>query len=306
VVWFEGLVTAQIPALACVVHGSRLPMRFGGTRLLLLWGLPIVFITSVDSFGVPHQRCFTRDTKPTGMMAVRLPHHPPSLHRRTTSPRQDPLVVRHLVEPYAAVELADIYIPEGVHFHSWLGFLGGTVGVIGTLLTYEMKRFRMKQRIKCPYCEGDGVITCGACLGSGSVLSVDSSGASTKHQCPTCGGIGVVACVNCKGEGVSVPVVLQRKQLDISVRCGGGDTASSPLVWSLSRTDSRCTGWLQVDEFEATLEEMGIASLAANIVNQRARERLERQMANHADKMEMQEGAPGLVDVTNDRDNVSA
>jgi len=277
VVWFEGLVTAQIPALACVVHGSRLPMRFGGTRLLLLWGLPIVFITSVDSFGVPHQRCFTRDTKPTGMMAVRLPHHPPSLHRRTTSPRQDPLVVRHLVEPYAAVELADIYIPEGVHFHSWLGFLGGTVGVIGTLLTYEMKRFRMKQRIKCPYCEGDGVITCGACLGSGSVLSVDSSGASTKHQCPTCGGIGVVACVNCKGEGVSVPVVLQRKQLDISV-----------------------------DEFEATLEEMGIASLAANIVNQRARERLERQMANHADKMEMQEGAPGLVDVTNDRDNVSA
>jgi len=47
-----------------------------------------------------------------------------------------------------------------------------------------------------------------------------------------------VACVNCKGEGVTVPIALQRKETDI------------PL-----------------DEFEAALDEMGIAALAANYVN---------------------------------------
>lgn len=54
----------------------------------------------------------------------------------------------------------------------------------------------------------------------------------------TCGGLGAVACVNCKGEGVTVPIALQRKETDI------------PL-----------------DEFEAALDEMGIAALAANYVN---------------------------------------
>mmetsp|Transcript_25985 Transcript_25985/g.69165 ORF Transcript_25985/g.69165 Transcript_25985/m.69165 type:complete len:218 (+) Transcript_25985:107-760(+) len=53
----------------------------------------------------------------------------------------------------------EIYVPpnpfqgsvdDGVHIKSWLGFLGGTVGVVGTLATYEMGRFRMKQRIVCP------------------------------------------------------------------------------------------------------------------------------------------------------------
>ena len=37
----------------------------------------------------------------------------------------------------------NMYIPEGVQFHSWLGFLGGTVGVVGTLLTYEKARFKV-------------------------------------------------------------------------------------------------------------------------------------------------------------------
>jgi hypothetical protein len=54
----------------------------------------------------------------------------------------------------------------------------------------------------------------------------------------TCGGLGVVACVNCKGEGVTVPIALQRKEID-----------------------------MPMDEFEAALEEMGIAALAANYVN---------------------------------------
>ena len=50
------------------------------------------------------------------------------------------------VHPSRAVD-PTIFVPEGVEFRSWLGFLGGSVGVIGTLLTYEKDRFRMKQRI---------------------------------------------------------------------------------------------------------------------------------------------------------------
>ena len=89
------------------------------------------------------------------------------------------------------MEVPDLYVPpnpftgsidDGVHFKSWLGFLGGTVGVVGTLATYEMGRFRMKQRIACPYCEG-GVITCGMCLGTGTVVPAASptSAAATKR-----------------------------------------------------------------------------------------------------------------------------
>mmetsp|Transcript_9134 Transcript_9134/g.21507 ORF Transcript_9134/g.21507 Transcript_9134/m.21507 type:complete len:302 (+) Transcript_9134:88-993(+) len=178
----------------------------------------------------------------------------------------------------------EIYVPpnpfqgsvdDGVHIKSWLGFLGGTVGVVGTLATYEMGRFRMKQRIVCPYCEG-GVITCGMCLGEGNVIPQKmSSGGSgndagpspgsmasqlqSQCGCPNCGGIGVVACVNCKGEGVTIPIMLQRKQNEFG----------------------------SVDEFDIALEEMGLASLAANYVNQRARERLDREVAIHAKQLEM-------------------
>lgn len=157
-------------------------------------------------------------------------------------------------------------VDDGVHFKSWLGFLGGTVGVVGTLTTYEMGRFRMKQRIVCPYCEG-GVITCGMCLGEGNVIPQKASGGDggsmasqlqSKCKCPNCGGIGVVACVNCKGEGVTIPIMLQRKQIE-----------------------------MPIDEFDIALEEMGLASLAANYVNQRARERLDREVAIHAKQLEM-------------------
>lgn len=169
----------------------------------------------------------------------------------------------------------EIYVPpnpfqgsvdDGVHIKSWLGFLGGTVGVVGTLATYEMGRFRMKQRIVCPYCEG-GVITCGMCLGEGNVIPQKASGGDggsmasqlqSKCECPNCGGIGVVACVNCKGEGVTIPIMLQRKQIE-----------------------------MPIDEFDIALEEMGLASLAANYVNQRARERLDREVAIHAKQLEI-------------------
>ena len=88
---------------------------------------------------------------------------------------------------------------------------------MGTLLTYELRRFNMKQRTLCPYCEGAGVITCGACLGSGAVVVAGADGQSEITSCPQCGGIGVVACVNCKGEGAAIPIILQRKQFEGTV-----------------------------------------------------------------------------------------
>jgi|MDSY01.1.fsa_nt_gb hypothetical protein len=135
-------------------------------------------------------------------------------------------------------------LEQEAHFRSWLGFLGGFTGVVGTLLTYELKRYKMKQRIQCPFCEGSGVLTCAACLKTGRTMS--SSG--DPCVCGNCGGIGVVACVICKGEGTSVPVALQRKELA-----------------------------LPGDEFDLALEEMGIAALAANAANQEARKKLEKE-----------------------------
>ena len=58
-----------------------------------------------------------------------LLHVPPLQHPRSS-------VVVNALDP-------NLYIPDGVHLHSYLGFLGGTVGVVGTLLTYEKARFKV-------------------------------------------------------------------------------------------------------------------------------------------------------------------
>ena len=119
----------------------------------------------------------------------------------------------------------------------------------------------MKQRILCPYCEGTGTITCGMCCGDGSVTAGRAGEGALAGmggvdddcdpvQCPTCGALGVVACVNCKGEGVTVPVVLQRKEINVPA-----------------------------DEFDMAIDELGIAALAANHANRQARARLERNRA---------------------------
>ena len=40
------------------------------------------------------------------------------------------------------------------------GFLGGSVGAVGTLIATLVKRDQVKDRLKCPYCEGTGIIQC--------------------------------------------------------------------------------------------------------------------------------------------------
>ena len=98
------------------------------------------------------------------------------------------------------------------------GFIGGSVGVIGTVVSTMIKKNEVKDRIKCNYCEGSGQIICGHCLGVGMisvVTEVESEAGGggtattervvTQIQCPNCEGTGTVVCINCQGSGLSVP-----------------------------------------------------------------------------------------------------
>jgi hypothetical protein len=81
------------------------------------------------------------------------------------------------------------------------GFIGGSVGVVGTVISTLIKKGEVKDRLKCLYCNGSGQITCGHCLGTGMVkLSATESVA-----CSNCEGTGTVVCINCQGSGLSVP-----------------------------------------------------------------------------------------------------
>ena len=41
------------------------------------------------------------------------------------------------------------------------GFIGGTVGVVGTVVATLVKKAQVKDRLKCTYCAGSGQIVCG-------------------------------------------------------------------------------------------------------------------------------------------------
>jgi len=93
------------------------------------------------------------------------------------------------------------------------GFIGGTVGVMGSLSATLRKRDEVKERLKCPYCEGSGQLVCGRCLGAASVKTKD--GMTT--TCTQCDGTGTVICINCQGTGVSVPEDILQKLGDTEV-----------------------------------------------------------------------------------------
>jgi len=78
------------------------------------------------------------------------------------------------------------------------GFIGGTVGTLGTAATALFKRNEVKDRLTCMYCEGSGRILCGKCLGA-------------PGGCGQCdGGQGSVVCINCQGSGMAVPEELMQ------------------------------------------------------------------------------------------------
>lgn len=84
------------------------------------------------------------------------------------------------------------------------GFIGGSVGAVGTLVATLIKKDQVKDRLKCVYCDGTGIITCGPCLGSSQLASMQD-GVLTFSGCPTCESTGHVVCINCQGSGLNVP-----------------------------------------------------------------------------------------------------
>lgn len=108
------------------------------------------------------------------------------------------------------------------------GILGGSFGVVGTLVAYEKRRFKTLERVLCPYCLGSGYLECGVCFGAES-LNVANVDEETKEKlrgqlmecddeviCYNCEGTGAVTCPNCQGEGLAMPGQLIR-QLDIEM-----------------------------------------------------------------------------------------
>jgi len=85
------------------------------------------------------------------------------------------------------------------------GFLGGSVGAVGTLLATLVKRDQVKERLKCVYCDGTGVITCGKCLGTSQLASMGENGDITYAGCDFCESSGSIVCINCQGSGINVP-----------------------------------------------------------------------------------------------------
>ena len=148
-------------------------------------------------------------------------------------------------------------------------FVGGTMGVAGTLAVYENNRFHAKQRAVCAYCESPSPPpspvprSCpafpvlapppGAAPGSSVTDPRPApSGEGTGNlKCANCMGTGIVAgqpcpvchgaekhvCVNCEGTGLSIPASFERKEI--------------------KALD---------DEDERLLDEIGIAALADDII----------------------------------------
>jgi len=85
------------------------------------------------------------------------------------------------------------------------GFIGGSVGVVGTVLSTLIKKEEVKDRMKCNYCAGSGQILCGHCLSSGQVSYLNEDGMKVTEPCSNCEGTGTVVCINCQGSGISVP-----------------------------------------------------------------------------------------------------
>lgn len=85
------------------------------------------------------------------------------------------------------------------------GFIGGAVGVLGTVIATGVKKGEVKDRLKCNYCAGSGQIMCGHCLELGKVSYVEGGGAVCSGPCGNCQATGAVVCINCQGTGITVP-----------------------------------------------------------------------------------------------------
>ncbi|CEM11567.1 unnamed protein product [Vitrella brassicaformis CCMP3155] len=98
-------------------------------------------------------------------------------------------------------------------------WVGGSVGVAGSLTAIMLKAEKVKSRDNCAFCKGSGALVCGNCHGNRFVLMKRGGGNieeadedCRRYTCPTCNGLGIVTCVNCQGDGLAIPPVLNRKR----------------------------------------------------------------------------------------------
>lgn len=103
-------------------------------RRLAVASVLLFFSGGAEGFTAPAGPATPLHQIPRQARTARMPplHAPLAPHQRSS-------VVVSALDP-------NMYIPEGVHLRSYLGFLGGTIGVVGTLLTYEKARFKVTVR----------------------------------------------------------------------------------------------------------------------------------------------------------------
>ncbi|CAN8062272.1 unnamed protein product [Agarophyton chilense] len=87
-------------------------------------------------------------------------------------------------------------------------FAGGTVGVMGTIITLEVRRHKVKERKQCPYCRGSGKLPCATCYTVGSLPS--AAAVASQKSCSTCNEKGFLLCNHCDGDGRLIPWAYER------------------------------------------------------------------------------------------------
>ena len=122
--------------------------------------------------------------------------------RRARFPVNGDTTVRNTIESNTKLSVIDL---SDVGDSLSNAFIGGTVGVMGAMVSLELKKGTTDLNLEqCPYCIGNGRLLCGSCFGS----CVDKV---TGEHCKICGGMGLVECIGCKGDGRNVPLMLVSK-----------------------------------------------------------------------------------------------
>jgi hypothetical protein len=173
----------------------RLYRRQGASSVLLqpcALGFQLLFAHGSDALhGSFRNRGLAREASHLRLSRVRKSH-------QLTSQRFCGAVCCRIVLAFGVQELAS-------------AFAGGSVGVLGTLVTLEVLQSRARERKQCPYCSGRGKLVCGRCFALGSLPSARSPGGVA--PCQVCGHTGYVPCNHCDGTGRMFPGETERAVL---------------------------------------------------------------------------------------------
>jgi len=114
----------------------------------------------------------------------------------------------------AFLKVVNPQVPEDIRrVGASAAWVGGSVGVGGSLTAIWLKMQKVKSRETCAYCRGSGSLACGSCGDTGVLRILEKeTGKVTKVDCPTCRGTREVLCVNCRGDGMAVPPMLRTRR----------------------------------------------------------------------------------------------